>query len=486
MFETQKQYKDEISSLFVGSFNMNGNNISKIDAEKWLNKSASSKNKIDGDRKTSTLKNHTNAIDSDLVILSLQECPTAPCQDYYSSTDRYQPIVQIMTSSISSTKQTKDQISSVIQSVLSKNHTLVADLAMGETPCQTSKWYGYIRLLVFAKRNVLHHIHPSPSSPKRCSTTSLEGNEMHHSNKRHCGTYHNASRNIIPILVPVGRKANDKPEHHPFYKQNQSPDKGAVCLYIPKLEWLICSMHLCGTNQYNVPEDHFDAIRVKEINTIAETCVTTLRNAEVVDENTNYSTILCGDLNFRVEVYSEPKEKKRGGRDFQAVSNVLNLCQMSNDKSDAIKLNSLFHDHDRLLKLLRFVRDNQDKKDDSLEVSPFSSLSSFGKNLMNANDTIQLFAKSSDTSSILQYKVFFPSFTFPKVPEDKQASNISSSMPHRKYADKRTPSWTDRILVNDLFLQLGWKIDSSYSNHDILSSDHVPVSASFHFSHEIV
>ena len=409
-----------ITLIFAGSFNMNGVDISTSDASKWLQRKS---------------KTHASAYDSDLVIISLQECPSAQSIEHNTSVldNHNAPIIQVMTSP--SCRRDDDQVQMTIQTALSSQHILLADIAMGEnvSPSDSDaakpKWYGFIRLLVYAKQ---------------------QGSERY--------------TNLIPILAPAGRKADGIDEYN--YIPHRSPDKGAVCLYISSLKLLICSVHLCGTNAYEIPEADFDAIRINELNVIAEECQKHIGDVE-------YHPIICGDLNFRIEIHSNPKEKTKGGNDFQAVHAEIN-------KENPIALQNLFRQRDRLFRLLQYLDGNCNIE--SVDESTFCRLGEEARTLMEVRDTIELHI---DSNGVDGDALFNPTFTFEgKVVIDPPKGSLPltcASKVSRFYSKKRTPSWTDRILVSKMLLQKGWSLDVCGADYTVVSSDHIPVFAVFSF-----
>ena len=412
-----------ISSIFAGSFNMNGVQISSLDASKWLQKERS--------------KKLPSAIESDLVILSLQECPSAPSTDHDTTRIDGIPIIRVLASlSTSSSIRVEDKVQTTIQKALASQHTLIADIAMGEPTSSTSdseedlKWYGFVRLLIFVKYNVLESID-------------------------HLFT----NKNLIPILAPAGRKADGCTGYE--YPLNRSPDKGGICLYISSMNLLICSFHLCGTNAYEIPESDFDSIRINELNIIGEECY------KVIGNNP-YDSIICGDLNFRVEVHNSPEDKTRGGNDFQAVHAVLK-------EDDPTTVQHLFRNQDRLFRLLQYLEG--DRSVDAVDERTFSKLDEKAQILMEVRDTIEMHI---DNNGKNDDALFHPTFTF----ETKAAIDSRRGLPasiSRSYSKKRTPAWTDRILVSKRLLQKGWSLDACCADHSVLSSDHVPVFAGLSF-----
>mmetsp|Transcript_20505 Transcript_20505/g.26083 ORF Transcript_20505/g.26083 Transcript_20505/m.26083 type:complete len:282 (-) Transcript_20505:35-880(-) len=280
-------------------------------------------------------------------------------------------------------------------------------------------------------------------------------------------------------------------------------------------------MHLAGTNKYNVPETIFDDIRMKQLQTINDAC---FNNTEmtmigaVVDDASSFRKlrpIVLGDLNFRVEVFSSEGEKERGGKDFCAVNEILM-------EGETDKVRQLFLEYDRLCLhlghttrqqqqrgknkfIMNDVNENENHKTKNgstinLDDKSFPSL----RRIDLLSDVVDLiwresFQNKQKTSS----NVILPTFTF-KV----------GDVPPRSYANKRTPSWTDRILVSQRLLLLllsesddNWiccdkdqetmhseeegiqqpllvgsgEVTSIGTNDDIVLSDHIPLHCLIHF-----
>lgn len=187
--------KCEFSSIFMSTFNMNGKNLSQDDVEKWLLAEAAQ----EGER-TNNETSITKSNNADLIILSLQECPTYPLPSSSKATTpplscHTIPHISSMGPPDSDMTRQDDTLPSMIQQVLnhkqwnkskSHHHVLIADMAMGEAPAtgeeetkslpttipankkrkisntndvnsseetrKVDKWYGFIRLFVFAKQ----------------------------------------------------------------------------------------------------------------------------------------------------------------------------------------------------------------------------------------------------------------------------------------------------------------------------------------------
>lgn len=403
-------------SLFIASFNMNGKGLSKNDALTWLHQINPSK---------------CNSL-SDLVIISLQECPSAP-NSLHGETGENIPFIKTFSSCHST--MVDDEIHETIKSSLSTQYLVLADIAMGEPPSpgeteESSRFYGYIRLIIFAKKDTVAHLN-------------------------RFGKIHQSPL-LIPILSPVGKK-RPRPNIS-IYPRNRSPDKGAVCVAIPALNILICSMHLCGTNAY-LPEAHFDEIRFTELDIIAEDCETALSKYTPTgfDRALSYfKPILVGDLNFRVEIFPNPEDKIRGGKDFKAVNDVL-------EEGNLDSVQKLFSSYDRLFQHLSYLEK---------EGKGFDRESDAGIELKQLPKRVKDLLKVQDVFT--QHNVTFPTFTF-LVGEGEHCIS-SSSQSTRKYSEKRTPSWPDRILISKVLTEK-YAIESCGAYHGITSSDHVPIFA---------
>ena len=424
---------------------MNGENLTHDDALKWLQGQGTSCRNIEMPFKRRNLDiqtkdNSTTAFHSDLVIISLQECPTPPTENNRNFGDeatRGIPCIKTFTSSNSSAD---DKVQETLSSFLSSDHYLLADIAMGEPASpkgygKAIKWYGYIRLILFARRTLIDEIYTRN------------------------GPY------LIPIMAPAGRKTGDSSTQQ--YPQNRSPDKGGVCIAIPALSLLICSVHLCGTNSYNTPEAHFDAFRIYELNIIAEECQKVLACANTDNHYSpangscikTYHPVICGDLNFRVEMFSNCEDKSRGGKDFKAVHDILGQGSFKS-------VRELFLSHDRLVQLMRYLY--QDEENSRSGESPFTNLSESAKDLLNVRDVFMEWYKEHEGCEIL-----YPTFTF------QMDGNYLQKW---TYSDKRTPSWTDRILVcgsllRNSFGTTGQKLVCIGASFNVRTSDHVPVFA---------
>lgn len=499
-------FQTAVSNFFVGSFNLNGSQLSPLDALQWLRtkRSIPSHNgygcKANKGHEESVVKGHAqSAYDSDLVILSLQECPTHPHLLPSSNNDNNDssidgshiiknqnellllPVIQIHTSGIHAADimTNEDSIQMNIQSALSKDHYLVADIAMGEPPSaatQIPRWYGFIRLLVFAKEKLYNHLQ---SISKQNGPANRPA--------------------VIPIFAPAGRKADHFSSYSCSYARNKSPDKGGVCVYIPSLELLICSLHLCGTNSYNIPEVEFDAFRINELKILEEKVQEVMRHEDVL-LSSSYHVVLCGDLNFRVEMLSHARDKAKGGNDYQRVYGVL-------QQGDPVAIRTMFQEHDRLLCYMKYLqRDVTVIRTEKYEYEgsffgPPLHLQKNGNNLLlnNMTDVFVEYMNQCRHGSMEEYGndgsdeiIIYPTFPLPVVSLHSDDNGTTPSWPQSSsqqpptYTDKRTPSWTDRILLSkDLLLANNaqstssscYKVQVCGADFRITCSDHAPIYA---------
>ena len=168
---------------------------------------------------------------------------------------------------------------------------VLADVAIGEPPSagksevmgKMVEWYGYVRLIVLVKVG-----HPLSSNYQDVKTA----------------------------VCPVGDKPSIFPPH--VYPNNTSPDKGAVCVVLEKLNMCIVVAHLYGTNKYGVGEKVFDKKRRTQLDVITEAFDTV-----VGGRLSTMNRIVMGDFNFRVEVHGGVEETEKGGKDWQAVNDYL-------------------------------------------------------------------------------------------------------------------------------------------------------------------
>jgi hypothetical protein len=270
---------------------------------------------------------------------------------------------------------------------------LVGDVAIGEPPTfkkvsvkngGETEWYGTIRLLLFV-------------DPVRFGS----------------------SPSVESYAIPTGSKGSVHSEGD-VYGLEQAPDKGAVGLYLAAANVLFVNCHLCGTNQYNVPEAEFDAVRLRQLQAIQGGLSGRLRN--------HPSLVLLGDFNYRVEMFCSPEDKGKGGKDFQAVDALI-------AGGESAHLLQLYKGHDRLRPLL---------------------------NMRSCESELLQGCVDGLSVALLEGQHLPPTFSFRQ-----------GDVHPRQYQTKRTPSWTDRVLWRDLSVHAAL-FDSV---RDVRVSDHEPVYA---------
>lgn len=296
---------------------------------------------------------------------------------------------------------------SALGELLGPEFSLVADVAMGETPTQKSgiSWYGYVRLLIWTR----------------------DGDEMGESLKED---------EITTCVVPCGSKLSAT-SHHIAYDKDMSPDKGAVCVYFPYNKLMVVCAHLHGTNK-PLPESMFDLVRREQLCRIGLALDSLVKHVGVSNGSTDYGLLLCGDLNFRVESeFTGPEDKAKGGTDFSFVESRVS-------KGDVRELSEVFLEHDRLHLLLQGGSDTPDI-------------------LRHCDDVVGDAVQAMST-------YFPPTFTY------KQDAKHP-----RVYANKRTPSWPDRILSRGLhkFFDCAEIAVTCRSVRQVVCSDHEAVVAIF-------
>ena len=308
-----------------------------------------------------------------------------------------------------------------IQTILETlpDHEIVSDVALGESPTfgkveingKKTEWYGYVRLLVLSLKN-------------RPPVT------------------------IESVISPVGEK------HSAFsvqnYRSGKSVDKGAVGVFIKEFNLSVLSLHLMGTNKYDVPERVFDTERRKQLTTIDETFDI------VLDGRFEKSRkIIVGDYNFRCEKFHGNNEKSKGGKDWEAVRD-----SVEEGKENSQVLRTLFNNHDRLRRWMKWIKEESGEEKEEKR----------GEEEYGKKDKIPKFIKTcSDVFENEVFQLVTPTFTY-SIAETEAEQEKERSV-GRPYAKKRTPSWTDRILVSDStfeILALG-------KCQDIVVSDHEPV-----------
>ena len=368
-----------------------------------------------------------------------------------------------------------------------------------------------------------------------------------------------------------------------------SPDKGGVCVAIPSLKLLICSVHLCGTNKYHTLESEFDSIRIKELIKIGKSCRDVLeynihghhdyeyedkekmiqspsddakeghkKNAAQTVSYEDYKKIILGDLNFRVEICSNENEKGRGGLDFQLVMDAIMSSnhnhsekrQKQKEEQQHQRLDELFWNHDRLVQLLQQTSSNKgSSSNNNSRMNDCNTKGSSAVKIVDKKDegscdevvkndyhnhveidilknVVDLFMEyfASPTKNGTTNKVgtvsdeeegiaghptnngdddcqhlmmnIPPTFTFIVPDQQQQQQNLHQTNNHssnmsRVYSDKRTPSWTDRILIDKRILNTKKNIvgkekekikEECYNIHsvetypDVSISDHIALS----------
>jgi hypothetical protein len=319
-----------------------------------------------------------------------------------------------------------------IGAALGPTFEIVADVGMGEPAglinqgegsTKKLEWYGFIRLIIWARPE-------HPNGAKLCQARE--------------------NGNVKTCVIPCGDKATGNPvkegalidDPDAPYMKGMSTDKGAVCAYFPSACLLVVAAHLHGTNK-PLPEAVFNKVREEQLRRIGHGITWLVQEYGSSDEpsmsssnNKNSSSssnnsinqsqglarkkivtnasdigatlLLVGDLNFRVESeFTSPEDKEKGGKDFSTIEKYAS----SDSKED---LAYLLENHDILYKLLRCPSD---------EIPPI---------LVGCRDAV--------AETISRKKLLLPpTFTF------KQDAPFP-----RKYKDKRTPSWPDRILFKDL------------------------------------
>ncbi|CAM9222615.1 unnamed protein product [Ectocarpus sp. 4 AP-2014] len=263
---------------------------------------------------------------------------------------------------------------------------------------KTVEWYGTIRLLVFVRKDLYKNL------------------------------------GVKTVVIPAGDKPSvvaDAPED---YAKDTSPDKGAVACYLEDpssespLQLALVNCHLYGTNKYGVKEAVFDKYRMAQLRAIDLALQGTIPTAATAP------LVLFGDLNFRAEMLSGTEDKAKGGNDFQAVREMAEEC-------DPRVLLDLYNRADRLRPLL-------DGEKGGCRDSPFAKGHGGETGSATGDDErasledaampwLLTGLRDGLGQSLAEGHAVRPTFTYK--PKD------ASSTP-RRYNDKRTPSWTDRIL----------------------------------------
>ncbi|CAM9379249.1 unnamed protein product, partial [Discosporangium mesarthrocarpum] len=240
------------------------------------------------------------------------------------------------------------------------------------------------------------------------------------------------------------------------------------------LDVLLLNCHLHGTNQYSVSESFFDEIRMQQLDVATVAVDRFFSTAPSSSSRALDPSRMCifGDLNFRTEALNSPEDKLRGGADFQAVVKEAESC-------DASRLLNLYEKSDRLYPLLSdrspagpessgcchqgfsASASARPPKKKSQELRKEARGMHMGGLLSGCSDGLE--------EALRMGRVVPPTFTF-------QAVSMMKATPtppnRRTYKDKRTPSWTDRVLWRG-FDPLGQPDFSSVP--EVVTSDHEPV-----------
>ena len=457
-------------SLFATTFNLSGSLPSPEDVRIWLQGQCNDVAKEGGEHHPHSSRCY--ASDADLVIISLQESPVAagpPLSTSGAGPERIEPMTFSagMSGPTNNSTESKDgeaKFLSNIQSVLSEEHDLVADISMGAKPsslCEEEpfdvKWHGYLRLLVYARGSEL--------------ITELR-------------------QTSIGMAVAVGTKkmsrrnevlSNISPPKFTQYHALGSPDKGAVCLVMPTLKTVAVCAHLAGTNKYGVAERIFDRIRNKQLHMITQALGDTIRNIGGSDESMDaWQKIIAGDLNFRVEIHDEIDHKCRGGKDWRAVADIVQSGGQCDSWPNQQRIAELFRCHDRLIQYLDhgpvhlLANHNEDEEDD--EMLAFPNLLHSMVDLIHYKCFL-----GTNTSRRRDPQIIMPTFSFQTESDASEiiagGGNVCKAS-RRPYSDKRTPSWPDRILISRELIENNENVSSIVavgSCPSITLSDHCPV-----------
>lgn len=336
-----------------------------------------------------------------------------------------------------------------IGGILGEDYKLIVDVAMGESAnaeelagqvkdnVSKPEWYGFIRLMCWV------------------NVTTAAGKILMNDDE------------LVTCVVPTGNKVTYLDGYEAYFS-DASPDKGCVAAYFPNAQIVLTSTHLAGTNQYGVPEEVFDTIRITQLGKIEHSLSHLVeRYATVPTSLSETALVMCGDLNFRVESkFTGPEDKVKGGKDFKTIERVAT-------SGDGSALSDLFEDHDRLHKLLRGKLTNSTSLPSHTNSGATSlCMPSFVIGCADAVGESLLEQATSFTSSGDDERLLRPTFTF----------KVDAKHP-RSYKDKRTPSWTDRILVRGFGRLLGpvkggkASVLKCKSLPHVVCSDHEPVIA---------
>ena len=243
------------------------------------------------------------------------------------------------------------------------------------------------------------------------------------------------------ILTP---HPHPSPPQKNQYRENNSPDKGAVGLYITNFNLTLMSLHLYGTNKYNTLENKFDVMRRKQLKTINDTFA-----LSIGPQFAKSIKIIMGDFNFRCEALGVTVEDKdRGGKDFETIS-----AMVKEGKKNQMKMRELYRKHDRLRLWMDWFKKNGSKPD-------ASASEEFG----SPSDYPHFFTSCEDVFASENISLVSPTFTY----------SVGDKEP-RSYNEKRTPSWTDRVLYS----QNEFVLNAVGKSSSVVCSDHEPVFALF-------
>mmetsp|Transcript_20273 Transcript_20273/g.58196 ORF Transcript_20273/g.58196 Transcript_20273/m.58196 type:complete len:498 (+) Transcript_20273:197-1690(+) len=468
-------------SIFTTTFNLNGSLPSLADVRLWLQgqpgqDAAAARDEGEHHQGSS----NCSASDADLVVICLQECPTAATAVISASRNNGAEIGPIIfLAGISDPTNNFDDEDAAflgnIRGVLSEEHDLVADLSMGAKSNHADahvesgdvKWYGYVRLLMFARNSEL--------------VTELR-------------------QGSVGVAVAVGTKpmsrknqirSNHMLSDRTRYHALGSPDKGAVCLMMPAMKLMVVCAHLAGTNKYGVPERTFDRIRHEQLRIISGTLEESIRNVGDGNETIDaWEKIVSGDLNFRVEVYNEAEHKCRGGDDWMAVADVLQgggKGEFDFKRQDVVEL---FRGHDRLVQYLENGALHLIADPDAEITGDYDTLP---KLLGSMVDLVHFKCFSgADTCSGRGLSTIMPTFSLQIESDDVIAGDdnndeVSRIVSRRLYSNKRTPSWPDRILMSRKLVENETRssIVAVGSCPDVGFSDHCPVWSFTGCSHDV-
>ncbi|GMI08305.1 hypothetical protein TrVE_jg10478 [Triparma verrucosa] len=411
-----------VPQIFCGSFNINGSPFHAVDVEAWLVEHG--------------------ATDCDLVCLSFQECgtcgngglpfPDGSCSgmDESNKADKLRLGAQ---DQVDLNKHDEFKFMNVILEALNvdgRTYEVVADVSIGEPPTSQKveidgkkvEWYGFIRSIVFVNTQNQGRL-PPPEELK-----------------------------VKTLVCPVGEKLS---MFEPHKYEDAAPDKGAVGVCIESLGLLLVSLHLSGTNKYGLPEMHFDRDRKQQLHRISKDFEEQVGGAEAYAK---LKKVVMGDYNFRCEMKSAPEDKEKGGGDWKAVDAEV----MSGDSA---RVQTAFFKYDRLQRWM-VGQGEWPRHEDSHPGEEKVEGDDVGEGAFAAPDLLKNSVDAITTeTTIVKGKVVdrsdfpVPSFTF-KIGEP----------PPRAFAQKRTPSWTDRIVVGKEFEVEGFGIERT-----VVVSDHEPV-----------